>query len=82
MKNVTLFRMMYWTDWGAQAKIERADMSGGARQTLVNKNLGWPNGITLDHQTQKLYWVDAYYDRVSCPRFNSMNTLRNTRLSF
>ena len=39
---------MYWTDWGDHPKIERADLNGNNRLTLVSGNMGWPNGIALD----------------------------------
>jgi len=39
--------MMYWTDWGRQAKIERASLDGSDRQLIVNKDVIWPNGLTI-----------------------------------
>ena len=57
-------RMMYWTDWGVEAKIERSYMSGRGRQTVVNTGLYWPNGIFLDFTSGRIYWIDAYYDKV------------------
>ena len=57
-------RIMYWTDWGYHAKIERADMSGQQRVVLVNTSLSWPNGLTLDQERNRLYWVDASYDKL------------------
>ena len=57
-------RTMYWTDWGYQAKIERADMSGQQKVVLVNSSLSWPNGLTLDQERNRLYWVDASYSKL------------------
>ena len=60
---------MYWTDWGSTTpKIEMAAKTGVERTVIVAKGsttVKWPNGITLDLDNEKLYWVDAYTDRVS-----------------
>jgi hypothetical protein len=50
---------MFWTDWGREPRIERADMDGFNRLILVTHNLGWPNGITVDERTSRIVWVDA-----------------------
>lgn len=38
---------MYWSDWGDEAKIEKAGLNGVGRQVLVIDHIEWPNGITL-----------------------------------
>lgn len=55
---------MYWTDWGAVAKIERASMDGSDRRVLHSTGLTWPNGLTIDYPAQKIYWADASLDRI------------------
>ena len=57
-------RQLFWTDWGVSAKIEVASMDGNQRQVLISNNLGWPNGITADYDLQRLYWVDAQFDKI------------------
>ena len=53
---------MYWCDWGFDHKVEVANMDGSDRRVLLdNKTVYWPNGLTLDHKNNRLYWVDAYY---------------------
>ena len=55
---------MYWSDWGEPAKIERASMDGSDRRVLHNTGLTWPNGLAIDYQLQRLYWADAFTDRI------------------
>ena len=55
---------MYWTDWGANPKIEQAEMDGSARQTIVTGNMAWPNGLTIDQATNRLFWADAKLDKI------------------
>lgn len=50
---------MYWTDWGEIPKIERAGMDGTNRSMIIDTEIYWPNGLTLDYNQQKLYWADA-----------------------
>ena len=50
---------MYWTDWGEVPKIERAGMDGSDRFVIINTEIYWPNGLTLDYEERKLYWADA-----------------------
>lgn len=50
---------MYWTDWGASPKIERAGMDASGRQIIISSNLTWPNGLAIDYGSQRLYWADA-----------------------
>lgn len=56
--------MLFWSDWGNKApRIERCSMSGDHRVVIVriDELLGgeWPNGLTLDYQLLRVYWVDA-----------------------
>ena len=55
---------MYWSDWGEPAKIERASMDGSDRTVLHDTGLTWPNGLAIDYQLQRLYWADAFTDRI------------------
>ncbi|KAG5273414.1 hypothetical protein AALO_G00151070 [Alosa alosa] len=52
-------RYMYWTDWGEEPRIERAGMDGSSRKIIVEVNIYWPNGLTIDLDEEKLYWADA-----------------------
>ena len=64
---------MFWTDWGAAPKIETATLNGTERTTLVNTNLQWPNGITLDRKHRLVFWVDAGKDRLESINYDGNN---------
>ncbi|UYV74687.1 LRP4 [Cordylochernes scorpioides] len=53
-------KLMFWADWGNSPRLERADMDGTHRRTLVSSGVGWPNGLTAD--PTHLYWSDARAD--------------------
>lgn len=56
---------IYWTDWGSAPKIERAELDGSDRATLVSApHVHWPNGITVDYANKKLYWCDGYLSKI------------------
>lgn len=54
-------RLMIWSDWGENPKIESAAMDGdpATRRILVNDNIFWPNGLTVDLEKELVYWVDG-----------------------
>ena len=64
------FRFLFWTDWGNNSKIERSYLDGSDRRTLINKDLGWPNGLAIDYKQNRLYWNDAQLDRLETSDFN------------
>ena len=59
----------YWTDMGVpnrnDGKIERADLDGGNRRTIVPEGATFtPKQIHLDKKNRKLYWSDREGMRV------------------
>ena len=60
---------LYWTDMGVanrnDGKIERADLGGGNRSTIVPEGVTFtPKQIHLDRRNRKLYWSDREGMRV------------------
>ncbi|XP_033636921.1 low-density lipoprotein receptor-related protein 2-like isoform X3 [Asterias rubens] len=55
---------LYWTDWGENPMIGKAGLDGSRPTKLVHTNLGWVNGLTLDFQARRVYWVDSRLDTV------------------
>ena len=55
-----LCRRLYWADWNRDGpKIEMSNMDGTDRSVLVKDDLGLPNGLTFDSDSQQLCWADA-----------------------
>ena len=54
-------------------------MDGADRQVLHNTGLVWPNGVTLDYPTQRVYWVDAFLDRIEFCFYNGSNRVELVR---
>lgn len=58
------FRILFWTDWdSSMPRIEAASMSGEGRRTIHKEtgSGGWPNGLTVDYQEERILWIDARY---------------------
>lgn len=55
---------MFWSDWDSTApRIERCTMAGYDRTVIVKVDQltdgAWPNGLTLDYDLKRVYWIDA-----------------------
>lgn len=63
---------MYWTDWGETPKIEKAGMDGSAltRSVIIQSDISWPNGLTLDYDSSKIYWADAKLNLIDSCNFD------------
>lgn len=72
-------RQMYWTDTGTVDKIEGASMDGTSRRVIHSTSLSLPYGLTLDIDTQTLYWTD--YSRNVLERSSVDGTNRETLTS-
>jgi len=66
---------MFWSDWGDFPKIEKCGMNGdpNTREILVDSDLVWPNGLTLDYDEKRLYWVEAQLSYIASVDFDGRN---------
>ena len=70
-------RMMYWTSGTKYpSKIEKAEMTGKERVVLLSSWGLYPNGLTLDQEQNRLYWVDGSYHKLEYLDLN-LNTRVN-----
>jgi len=74
-KQIILFSLMFWTDWGEVPKIERAGMNGepSTRTVIVSEDIFWPNGITIDYDSETIYWADGKLNFVAAMDYDGQN---------
>lgn len=66
---------MFWTDWGNEAKIERASMDGTRRVAIIKTNIQWPNGLAIDYLDRRIFWADAKLKTISSCDYDGGNRL-------
>ena len=57
-------RVLFWTDWGDHPRIERVNMDGSGRTAIITSKIYWPNGLTLDLPTRRVYFADSKVDYI------------------
>nr|XP_022902920.1 low-density lipoprotein receptor-related protein 2 [Onthophagus taurus] len=63
-------RWLFWTDWGENPRIERIGMDGTNRSSIISTKIYWPNGLTLDTATQRVYFADSKLDYIDFCYYN------------
>jgi len=63
-------RWIFWTDWGENPRVERIGMDGTMRKTIINTKIYWPNGLTLDIATKRVYFADSKLDFIDFCYYN------------
>lgn len=53
-------RWLYWTDWADTPYIGRAGMDGSNVSAIVTAKLEWPNALTIDYTTNRIFFADAH----------------------
>ncbi|KAL4715818.1 hypothetical protein ACJJTC_006397 [Scirpophaga incertulas] len=63
---------LFWTDWDRMnPSISRANLDGSDVKKLFGKPIvQWPNGITIDQMSDRIYWVDAMEDYIASSDIN------------
>lgn len=44
---------------GPNPKVERIEMDGSNRMSIITESVFWPNGLTVDYTADRIYWADA-----------------------
>jgi hypothetical protein len=73
--DVFIFRYLYWSEWGGQPKISRISMDGKAetRRVLIDKEIVWPNALTIDYVQEILWWADAKLEKIERSNMDGTN---------
>ncbi|CAH0625561.1 unnamed protein product [Chrysodeixis includens] len=63
---------LYWTDWDrVNPSVSRSNLDGTDVKKLFGKPIvQWPNGITIDQMSERIYWVDAMEDYIASSDLN------------
>ncbi|XP_045450693.1 low-density lipoprotein receptor-related protein 2 [Melitaea cinxia] len=55
---------IFFSEWDRPANISRANTDGSGLLVFENLTLGWPNGLSIDFDADRVYWCDALLDHV------------------
>lgn len=63
---------LFWTDWDRNnPSVSRSNLDGKDVVKLFGKPIvQWPNGITIDQMSERIYWVDAMEDYIASSDLN------------
>uniref|UniRef100_A0AAQ5Z5D7 Low-density lipoprotein receptor-related protein 2 n=1 Tax=Amphiprion ocellaris TaxID=80972 RepID=A0AAQ5Z5D7_AMPOC len=67
---------LYWTDWGDTAYIGRAGMDGKNVTAIITTKLEWPNALTIDYTTNKIFFADAHLNFLDFADMDGQNRHR------
>lgn len=57
--------LMFWTNWNEQyPSIMRSTLTGKNAQVVISTDILTPNGLTIDHRTEKLYFSDGSLGKI------------------
>lgn len=65
---------LFWTDWStSNPSVSRSNLDGTEVKRLFTKPVvEWPNGMTVDHIAERIYWVDAMADYIASSDLNGL----------
>ncbi|XP_060590385.1 low-density lipoprotein receptor-related protein 1-like isoform X5 [Ruditapes philippinarum] len=64
---------LFLSDWGDKPHISRISMDGKTKKHIITEEIAWPNALTIDYVTEKLFWADANYDYIAMSDLDGEN---------
>ncbi|CAF0886571.1 unnamed protein product [Adineta steineri] len=65
--------LLFWSDTGVYPSIRRSTLTGRQVAYLITTNIRWPNGLTIDFDDDRIYWADAWFDRIERASLDGTN---------
>lgn len=66
--------LLFFSDWGSTPHISRMNMDGTDLRVIINESISWPNALTIDYVTEKIFWGDADLDYIAMADLNGENS--------
>ena len=66
-------KLLFVTEWGSTPQIVRMNLNGSGRNTLINSDIVWPNGVAVDDVMDRIYWTDAQRDTIESADIHGFN---------
>lgn len=64
---------VFFSEWDRPANISRAYLDGTNVMVFRGVLLGWPNGLSIDYENDRLYWCDALLDHIQHAKLDGTN---------
>ena len=48
-------------------------MDGSSKEHIITEEIAWPNALTIDYITEKLFWADANFDYIAMADLDGSN---------
>ncbi|KRZ56210.1 Low-density lipoprotein receptor-related protein [Trichinella nativa] len=55
---------LFFTEWSLSPYVARIGMDGTDFVKLVERDIVWPNAITVDYFTERIFWGDAHFNEI------------------
>ncbi|KAH3846811.1 hypothetical protein DPMN_089118 [Dreissena polymorpha] len=72
---------LFWTDNGLHPKIERSDMAGRDRKTLITNGLISPISMETDIKHKRIYWIDTHTENIESSKYDGSDRVTLARIT-
>ncbi|XP_052816817.1 low-density lipoprotein receptor-related protein 4-like [Mya arenaria] len=61
---------LFWSDNGEHPKIERSNLLGGQRKTLITSRLANPLSLEADLLSKRIFWIDSITENIESATYD------------